>query len=180
MECQECQQNPATLHFAQVINGEKKEIHVCHQCAKEKGYVPPEDESYSLHNLLSGLFQFDSDAFHTSSPHHSMEQDLQCEKCGMTYQEFTRIGKFGCATCYETFSSHLNPIFRRVHSGNTTHDGKVPKRVGADIYERKQLRNLKWKLQQLIADEAFEEAANIRDQIRQLEKNLNQKGEGDA
>ncbi|WP_347836218.1 hypothetical protein [Gracilibacillus sp. JCM 18860] len=56
MECQECQQNPATLHFAQVINGEKKEIHVCHQCAKEKGYVPPEDESYSLHNLLSGFF----------------------------------------------------------------------------------------------------------------------------
>ncbi|SES19595.1 Protein-arginine kinase activator protein McsA [Gracilibacillus ureilyticus] len=180
MECQECKQNPATLHFAQVINGEKREIHVCHQCAKEKGYVAHDDESYSLHNLLSGLFNFDTEKLHHSTPNKTAERQMECKKCGMTYQEFAQVGKFGCASCYQTFSAHLNPIFRRVHSGNTTHDGKVPKRVGKDISARRKVKELKWKLQQLIAEEEFEEAAKIRDQIKEMEKSLNQSGEGDV
>lgn len=178
MECQECKQNPATVHFAQVINGEKTEIHVCQRCAKEKGYVSQEEDAYSLHHLLSGLFNPKSNAMHHQSL-QSKEKELQCEKCGMTYQQFARIGKFGCASCYHTFSEHLNPLFRKVHSGNTTHEGKVPKRVGSDIFQRKKLRDLKVRLQQAIAEEAFESAAEIRDEIRSLEKNLNRYEERD-
>ncbi|MFD2657916.1 MULTISPECIES: UvrB/UvrC motif-containing protein [Gracilibacillus] len=178
MECQECKQNPATVHFAQVINGEKTEIHVCQQCAKEKGYVSQEEDAYSLHHLLSGLFNPKPNAINHQS-HKTAGKELQCDKCGMTYQQFARIGKFGCASCYHTFSEHLNPLFRKVHSGNTAHEGKVPKRVGSDIYQRKKLRDLKVKLQQAIAEEAFEEAAKIRDEIRSLEKNLNHHEERD-
>ncbi|MFC4389190.1 UvrB/UvrC motif-containing protein [Gracilibacillus marinus] len=179
MECQECKENPATLHFAQVINGEKNEIHVCHKCAKEKGYLMHDDESYSLHHLLSGLFQFDHNKLNQTTKQPSSDLK-QCDKCGMTYEEFARIGKFGCTNCYHTFKEHLNPIFRRVHSGNTVHDGKIPKRIGKDISNRKQVKQLKWKLQQLIQDEAFEEAAKIRDQIKEKERNLHQNGEGEV
>ncbi|SFM51014.1 Protein-arginine kinase activator protein McsA [Gracilibacillus orientalis] len=178
MECQECKQNPATVHFAQVINGEKTEVHVCQQCAMEKGYVSQEDDAYSLHHLLSGLFNPKSDETHQQS-HKTQETDLQCDKCGMTYQQFAKIGKFGCASCYHTFAEHLNPLFRKVHSGNTAHEGKVPKRVGSDIYQRKKLRDLKVTLQQAIAEEAFEDAAEIRDEIRSLEKDLNRYEERD-
>ncbi len=179
MECQECNQNPATVHFAQVINGDKTEIHVCQQCAKEKGYVSTEEDAYSLHHLLSGLFNPNSNAMQKQSERESEEKQIQCKKCGMTYQQFARVGKFGCASCYQTFAEHLNPLFRKVHSGNTVHEGKVPKRVGTDIYQRKKIRDLKLKLQQAIADEAFENAAKVRDEIKALEKNLNQNGEGD-
>ncbi|MDL4841353.1 UvrB/UvrC motif-containing protein [Aquibacillus rhizosphaerae] len=181
MECQECHERPATLHFTKVINGDKTEIHVCEHCAKEKGYVSYEEEAYSLHDLLSGLFNFDSVSLNEQKKNSFVtDQGLKCEKCGLTYQEFTHLGKFGCAECYHTFSERLNPIFRRVHSGNTRHDGKIPKRIGTDIHQRKELHILKDKLQQLIKAEEFEQAAQIRDQIKSLERSINQTGKGEG
>ncbi|MCT2536633.1 UvrB/UvrC motif-containing protein [Aquibacillus koreensis] len=181
MECQECHERPATLHFTKVINGDKTEIHVCEQCAKEKGYVSYEEEAYSLHDLLSGLFNFESSSLNEQKQSSfTPEKTLKCSKCGMTYEEFTHVGKFGCASCYHTFSDRLNPIFRRVHSGNTTHDGKIPKRKGTDIHQRKQLLDLKKELQQLIKNEEFEKAAHTRDEIKALERHLNHdQGEGE-
>ncbi|WP_066189117.1 MULTISPECIES: UvrB/UvrC motif-containing protein [Gracilibacillus] len=176
MECQECQQNPATVHFTQVINGEKLEVHLCAQCAKEKGYVPQEEDPYSLHQLLSGLFHQKTDALSHSSKHTHPHEELVCNKCGMTYQQFSRIGKFGCAACYDTFSDHLDSLFRKVHGGNTLHEGKVPKRTGYNIQHRKQIRDLKQSLQQAITEEAFEEAADLRDQIKTLERQVEEDG----
>lgn len=171
MECQECHQRPATLHFTQVINGNKTEVHVCEVCAKEKGYMTYPEEGYSLHNLLSGLFNFDT----TQLKNHQgqafkQEEELTCPKCKMTFTEFKSVGKFGCATCYETFSSRLDPILRRVHAGNTKHAGKIPKRQGGDLHTKKQLEDYKVELQHLIETEAFEEAAKVRDNINALKK----------
>lgn len=179
MDCQECHERPATLHFTKVVNGNKSEIHVCEQCAKEKGYISDEEEAYSLHDLLSGLFNFESSSITGNKSNNFVTKGLTCDKCGMSYQEFTQVGKFGCAECYHTFSEHLNPIFRRVHSGNTTHDGKIPKRIGTDIHYRKLVRDLRSELHQLIVDEEFEQAAQVRDKIKELEKSLNQNGEGE-
>ena len=38
--------------------------------------------------------------------------------CSMTFPQFIKIGRFGCAHCYETFKEQLNPILKRLHSGN--------------------------------------------------------------
>ncbi|WP_226038401.1 UvrB/UvrC motif-containing protein [Aquibacillus saliphilus] len=182
MECQECHERPATLHFTKVVNGSKTEIHVCEHCAKEKGYVSYGEEAYSLHDLLSGLFNFDTSLNEQKSKNLSDEQGLKCPKCGMTYKEFTQVGKFGCASCYHTFSDRLNPIFRRVHSGNIVHEGKIPKRIGSNIYQKKLLNGYKEKLQQLIQSEEFEQAAQVRDQIKEMEKEkgTNHDGEGEV
>lgn len=181
MECQECHERPATLHFTQVINGEKSEIHVCEQCAKEKGYVSYGEEAFSFHNLLSGLFNSHPLPDSNSNTKVESNNGIKCEKCGLTYQEFTRIGKFGCAQCYKSFNQHLNPIFRRVHSGNTQHHGKVPKREGGKIHLKKKIQQQKMDLQQLIQREEFEEAAQVRDRIRSMESELhrssNEEGE---
>ncbi|MBM7573121.1 UvrB/UvrC motif-containing protein [Aquibacillus albus] len=177
MDCQECQERPATLHFTKVVNGNKTEIHVCEQCAKEKGYVSYDEEAYSLHDLLSGLFNFNSSSINKNSE-FVQSQVLTCDNCSMTYQDFTRVGKFGCAECYHAFSEHLNPIFRRVHSGNTTHDGKIPKRIGSDLSLKRTLSDYKEKLQNLIKNEEFEQAAKVRDQIKEIEREL-YKGGGD-
>lgn len=184
MECQECHQRPATLHFTQLINGKKQEIYVCDVCAKEKGYMSNQTDSYSLHDLLTGLFNFDSPSF--GNKHHQTFQtikDLQCPKCEMTFAEFKRLGKFGCAECYHTFAAELDPILRRVHSGNTVHQGKIPKRKGDDLHVKRQLEEYKSKLQSLIQEEAFEEAALMRDKIKELQHIYHAKDEeagGDA
>lgn len=182
MECQECQQRPATLYFRQVINGKKTEIHVCEVCAQEKGYVTYPEEGYSLHHLLKGLFNVESPKV-DSQQNHSMQTkaELQCPQCELTFSEFKRSGKFGCATCYDTFSSHLNSVLRRVHSGNTKHNGKIPKREGGNLHLKQQIKQYQEYLLQLIEEEAFEEAAKVRDHIKALkEKQKHSTGRDDA
>jgi len=171
VECQECQQRAATLHFTQVINGQKSEVNVCGVCAREKGYMTYPEESYSLHNLLAGLLNFDTNQLgNLEDAAVKKIVDIQCPNCELTFLEFQRIGKFGCATCYETFSKRLYPIIRRVQSGNTNHHGKIPKRKGGNLHTKREIESYKLQLQQLIENESFEEAAIVRDRIKELKE----------
>ncbi|MCP3033244.1 UvrB/UvrC motif-containing protein [Halobacillus sp. A1] len=173
MDCQRCHKRPATVHLTQVINGEKTEVHVCAYCAKEQGYMS-DNQDFTLNDLLSGLFNYDKSSSYKGkqSKSHQSNKQLKCPACGLTYQEFAQVGKFGCADCYKTFDDRLNPIFRRVHSGNIKHDGKIPKREGGNLHLKKQMNEYKTQLQNLIEQEEFEEAAKIRDQIRSLDEQI--------
>lgn len=170
MLCQECNKRPATLHFTKIVNGEKTEFHICETCAREKGeLIPGTPNGFSIHNLLSGLLDFDPTS---GSAVGSKPQPLRCDQCGLTYSQFSKLGRFGCSSCYRHFSERLDPLFRRVH-GNTTHAGKVPKRSGGILKQKREIERLKQELQLLIRREEFEQAAKIRDQIRDLEHKLN-------
>ncbi|MFD3450500.1 UvrB/UvrC motif-containing protein [Microbacteriaceae bacterium 4G12] len=105
----------------------------------------------------------------------SENEVLECPQCHMTYQQFTKLGRFGCSSCYEAFQSQLGPILRKLHGGNTAHAGKIPKRMGGNLHLREELDDLKLQLQQLILQEEFESAAQIRDKIRSIEKQLSER-----
>ncbi|WP_127584084.1 hypothetical protein [Paenibacillus koleovorans] len=173
MQCQECNKKPATLHFTKIVNGEKTEFHICETCAREKGeMIPGTPNGFSIHNLLSGLLDFDPSsqtAFGSSKPATA----ARCDTCGLTYSQFSKLGRFGCSSCYKHFSHKLDPLFKRVH-GNVVHVGKVPKRSGGIIQQRREIEKLKQELQGRILRQEFEHAATLRDQIRELENNLNQ------
>ncbi|UCZ53342.1 UvrB/UvrC motif-containing protein [Bacillus shivajii] len=178
MLCQECNQREASLHFTKIINGKKTEFHICDQCAKEKGDYIPGSNSYSIHQLLSGLLDFEQPMTSSDSSISKNGHELSCKVCKMTYPQFAEIGRFGCAECYKTFGEKLTPIFKRIHSGNAVHGGKIPKRLGEDLHIHKEIEQLKSQMQGLIQKEEFEKAAEVRDQIRSLEKSLDEKKEG--
>lgn len=169
MLCQECHKRPATLHFTKIVNGEKTEFHICEACAREKGeWIPGTPNTFSIHNLLSGLLDFEH------KNHGGMAkppQSLRCDQCGLTYSQFSKIGRFGCSSCYRHFADRLDPLFKRVH-GNTVHVGKIPRRSGGRLKRKKELEQLKMELQACIQREEFEQAAKIRDRIRELEKKM--------
>lgn len=170
MICQECGQRPATLHFTKILNGEKTEFHMCEVCAGEKGDMfSAASSNFSIHHLLSGLLNFEANT--NSFGSITTEKTLRCETCGLTFAQFSKSGRFGCVDCYAKFSSRLDPIFRRIH-GSMEHSGKVPRRTGGVIKIKKEIQDLKHLLQQKIAAEEFEHAASIRDQIKNLEKQL--------
>ncbi|GAF66171.1 UvrB/UvrC motif-containing protein [Alkalihalobacillus trypoxylicola] len=177
MKCQDCQERPATLHFTKIINGEKTEFHICEKCAREKGEQFPGSNSFSIHQLLSGLLNFETNGI---SGHDSplSAKPLKCNHCGMTYEEFKRVGRFGCFNCYESFNGKLEPILKRVHSGNKNHSGKIPKRIGGSIQIKKEIEELKNTLKNHIENEEFEEAAKIRDEIKSLTNKMNEQREG--
>lgn len=173
MVCQECGARPATLHFTKIVNGEKTEFHICEHCAREKGeLIPGTSGGFSIHSLLSGLLDLEG-ANKGKTTAASTVQDVRCEECGMTYGQFSKLGRFGCSSCYKYFDKGLDPLFKRVH-GSTTHVGKVPRRAGVQIQVRRQIDELKENMQQAIAQEEFETAAELRDQIRKLEKEITQ------
>lgn len=171
MQCQECGKRPASLHFTKIVNGEKTEFHICEACAREKGeIIPGTTGGFSIHNLLSGLLDFNP-GLKGQNTGSKPAENLRCEECGLTYSQFSKIGRFGCSSCYKYFNDRLDPLFKRVH-GNTVHVGKIPKRVGGHIEVKRKLDDLRRELQYRILQEEFEEAASLRDQIRELEKNI--------
>lgn len=166
MQCEECGKRPASLHFTKIVNGEKAELHICEACAREKGeHIPGNPNGFSIHNLISGLLDFDSQQAKSKQP------IVKCDTCGMTYAQFGKIGRFGCSQCYRQFAERLDPLLKRVH-GNTVHVGKVPKRAGGKVRTKREIERLKKEMRGRIEREDFESAARLRDRIRELENEV--------
>lgn len=162
MLCQRCQQREAKVQLSKTENGQTQEIFLCEYCAKQTHEVSFIVHSAIVPEFLQALFGFNPSA-------KEQPAEISCPKCGITFSRITQAGKLGCSTCYETFETQLEPLLRRVHGG-AQNVGKVPARRGATIKSRQEERKLKEKLQILIQQEEFEEAAVVRDQIRQLEQ----------
>ena len=96
MLCPECGKRPATIHYTKIVNGHKTEMHLCEVCAGEKGEsMPGFSSGISFQQLLSGLLNFDNSP--ASGTHESFSsQTLRCPTCGLTYNQFSKIGRFGC------------------------------------------------------------------------------------
>jgi len=145
-------------------------MHLCEECAVR--YQPQWVlglEPFSIHKFLVGILEYE--------PGSEDKKDLgarrlsQCEACGMTYHQFQQVGKMGCDECYRFFSPMLQPLLRKVHGG-LDHLGKVPQRAGGKIRHKQELARLRLELQKHIVQEEYEQAATVRDRIRELEREL--------
>jgi protein arginine kinase activator len=87
----------------------------------------------------------------------------------MTYDDFRKVGRLGCAECYTTFRRSLASLLKRIH-GSTHHLGKAPARLVKPPKAKMELADLKKRLERSIEMEEFEEAARLRDQIREMER----------
>lgn len=160
MICESCGKNPATTHIKTIINGELTEYSLCAECAQNLGYGNlMTDLGRNFSSLFGGFFRDDDG-----------EEDgaLRCGCCGSTFESIARSGKVGCAQCYQTFASRLQPLIQQIH-GNTRHRGKVP---GGDLplpRQQSQLAVMRRELRDAIDTENFEHAAQLRDRIRLLE-----------
>jgi protein arginine kinase activator len=159
MTCESCNERKATVHLTEIINDTKKEIHLCEECAKEKGVTI----KGQLANLSIPEFVVES-----ASSEPDEGQDLVCEACGMTFAKFRSQGKFGCPEDYVAFRDPLTGLLERIH-GNTQHRGKVPSRATTEIARQKELMQLRLDLKQAVEAENYERAAGLRDRIRQIE-----------
>ena len=163
MICNICGTNEATIHLTEIVNEQMVEIHLCETCAQEKG--TEFKTHFNVNDLLSGLTDLAKEIT-------GDEKVLsKCSNCGLTYEEFGRTGRLGCAECYEAFSKLLIPLIKRVQH-STQHVGKRPSRLAAPIRASQDLRELQNRLTKSIEQESFEEAARLRDQIKQLEEKL--------
>jgi protein arginine kinase activator len=160
MQCESCQAKEATVHLTQVIEGEVKKLHLCEGCAKASGvtYKIPT----SIHEILQGV-----GAAKLSLP----EPTRACPACRMTRADFKKVGRLGCAECYEAFGDELLGVVRAMHHAEQ-HQGKFPRRMTEKAKLAEELERLRAELSRVIGAEQFEEAARLRDQIRRLSGKL--------
>jgi protein arginine kinase activator len=158
MKCMFCD-NPATVHLTDIVNKKKREAHLCEQCARERNLLPdppgPQIDLTALMNLLLTPFQ---------QPQSGAVADPTCPACGLTYAAFKAEGRFGCGHDYDAFRPVLEPLLERVHR-STAHAGKRP----LTARRAAELDDLKTRMKSAVAVEDYEQAARLRDLIRQKE-----------
>ena len=172
MLCELCKQSQATVHLTEIVNDQMTELHLCEACANQKGAQV--ESHFGLADLLSGLADFSK----TQEPEEVSTK--ACPACGMTYDDFRKVGRLGCAECYGTFKRSLGSLLKRIH-GSPSHIGKSPARLVKPLKGKVELAELKRRLERAIEQEEFEEAARVRDQIRRMEQQeqqMKQKGKG--
>lgn len=169
MLCENCNENEATFHYTEVVNGVMSQHHLCGECAAKMGLTGFSEHSsdFPFAKLLTGLL--------AASNRGSQEQDnpmmhVKCPKCGMSYSEFIRVGKFGCADCYDVFGPLIEDNIKKLH-GSVEHKGKKSKEIKNpkhDILD--EIAVLNAKLKEAVELENFEEAAYYRDEIKKLKE----------
>jgi len=165
MVCNICGKNQATVHLTEIIDDQIAELHLCEECAQKKGAQM--ESHFGLSDLLAGLADMGSQFSKTKT-----ETKLKCPKCGLTYEDFKKVGRLGCGECYSAFREALVPLLKRIH-GSSQHFGKSPKKMARVVKAKNDMQELKERLQKAIQREEFEEAAKVRDKIREIEKKNN-------
>jgi protein arginine kinase activator len=151
IKCQRCF-NKAVIHVTEILGpGQIEDIHLCENCYK---------------NLL--MAQLQEQVPTHASAEQSSAHNKTCPACGLSFQVFRNLGRFGCAQDYEVFEEEITPLLESLH-GQVRHMGKSPRRAPLSAAQRAELTQLQQQLQQLIREERYEEAARVRDRIRQLE-----------
>jgi len=170
MLCQDCKKREAQVHLTQIINNEKIALSLCKDCASARGFHSPlENIPFPLAEILSGL----AHDVPSGSKGEPMPQ-LTCPNCHMTFEEFTRQGRFGCGECYRAFRPRLEGIMRKIH-GASLHRGRSPLAAVADLSGNvvipvKEEERLETELRKAIEAEDFERAAEIRDKLKSIKQ----------
>ena len=158
MKCQRCPKQ-ATLHITEVLGEDRyEEVHLCEDCAKK--YLIEPQKKTAPNNAGSS-----EEAEEVEAP----PVGPTCDQCGISYLEFRNQGRFGCPHDYDVFKAELLPLLESIH-GDVRHMGKTPRRLPRTQSAQVELTTLRRRLQQLVNEENYEEAARVRDRIKELEQ----------
>lgn len=195
MLCENCGKRQANVKYTQIINGDKKEMHLCEECSDKLGIGNMDFKMpISFSSFLGDFFdEFEND---TLLPEFDPIKTLKCDNCGMTFEDFMNTGKFGCSNCYDTFQAKIDPILKNMH-GASRHIGRLGKigpasnletseiepeenNTQQNVEELEKVENidkeqteeerLKEELKKAIKEERYEDAARLRDEIKNLER----------
>ena len=161
MLCDVCKCNDASVFLTQILEGKMQKVNLCDACSKEKGVQDP--TGFALADLLLGIGA--AEEIEKGAPAQ------KCSVCGFTQADFKKTGRLGCSACYQTFAEGLESLLKAMHKG-TEHVGKLPERATRQLRLSDNMRVLNDDLEKAVAEENYETAASLRDQIKQLEHEM--------
>jgi protein arginine kinase activator len=164
MQCDHCGERPAAIHLTQIVNDSVTTVHLCEQCAAEKGVQTGATVAkFPLSDFLASMGKGASSQLPVG------DDPAECTSCGGTLQDFRDTGRLGCPECYRAFGSHLRDLLRRLH-GSSQHVGEQYVAAKASgTAEAPTVAELRDQLRRAVESENFELAADLRDRIRVME-----------
>lgn len=194
MKCQHCGKNEVNVHLRQSINGQTSEYALCSECAEKLGVggMFADFDSFGGFGGMNFLnsFPFGGSMFAPlfgsmmgGSAAKTLPQTRRCELCGSSFDDIAKRGKTGCAQCYDTFGDRLAPSIERMHN-RTRHIGKLPGKAAPaptappsaqrqvskpETSKADTVETLRARLNEAIAKEEYEQAAVLRDRIKEME-----------
>ncbi|MDR4505639.1 MAG: UvrB/UvrC motif-containing protein [Candidatus Scalindua sp.] len=162
MKCDSCGKKIATVHLTEIVGTEKKEKHLCEECAHNVTNHFPKAPSPS--DILTSIIN-------QVSPEIEEMSKTTCPVCDLSYLEFRSQGRLGCPMDYDAFQKGLLPLIERMH-GSSQHVGKVPANASEEVIKKNQLIQLRKELNRAVQKEDYEMAAQIRDKIYGLSGNV--------
>ena len=198
MLCQKCNKNIATVFVTTIVNGQNSQMYLCTECAKEfhSSMNPDMQIPFPIDDILSKMginedvleswkswmgdleevenkkeIKIQAEKKEISDKVEKEEVvDIKCNLCNTTFSEYKKTGKLGCSKCYSNFEEELKPIKEGIY-GYSDHIGKFPKDVHKDVEAIREVEELKQQLNIAIEKEEYEQAAELRDRILELESN---------
>ncbi len=199
MKCDNCGKYNANIRYLRNINGVKQEMNLCEECAEKLGVTDISfNMPIDFSSFLGGFFE--DFGKNDLLPLLNTTKQEKCKGCSSTFENILEKGKFGCEQCYSTFEDEIDALLNKLQ-GSNRHIGRIGKinsnKLENEGFEKRQYGNadrngeglnnketdnsknknqirineLKLKLKQLVKEENYEEAAKIRDEIKNLEKN---------
>lgn len=159
MLCECCQQHEATIHLTQMVDGKTRELHLCEDCAEESGMNV--QSVMSIPEILFGMGTAESGA-----ADEGRGGGKGCPHCHMRGRDFKKNARLGCPRCYDAFSAELAPMLAAMHKG-PRHVGKIPESRRQGLENEGRVESLRKQLEEAVKAERFEEAALLRDQLRE-------------
>lgn len=166
MLCQDCKKAESTVHLTQILNNKKVVLNLCKDCAEERGFHSPfENLPFPLAEFVSGMVG--STKKQLTKGGKTATKSIDCPFCGMSFDDFAKVGRLGCVQCYSAFRKDLNDLLRKIH-GSCEHRGKIPAGTTDVMKPVRVERSLREDLKRAVEQEDFEKAADLRDKIKDL------------
>lgn len=167
MLCERCHAHPATVHMVQVVNGHRKEEHLCSKCA-EKEHVFQKEQSFFGH----GFFDSPLDHFFGGSMlGHLLEDPFgtrTLEDQGGQFIEVSPEKLPENESSYNRFKESIRLSFRKGKNEIPVNEPKAKEKANAPA-ESEELQALRKELKSCVDREDFERACEVRDKIKAME-----------
>ncbi|MBQ4630283.1 MAG: UvrB/UvrC motif-containing protein [Clostridia bacterium] len=160
MLCSNCGIKNANFHYKYLTGGKYSELHLCGECAHKLGYIKDNDKLFNFTSILGDFL---------SVPKSAPSVATKCPVCSTSFDTVRRTGFLGCDKCYEVFADSIETMLSKIQP-STVHKGKLSGADGKKIERENTLKNLKEELKRAVIEEKYEQAAVLRDKIKEFEQ----------
>ncbi|HOH49494.1 MAG TPA: hypothetical protein PLI98_02095 [Candidatus Hydrogenedentes bacterium] len=170
MLCQKCHRNPATVKYAEVVDGTVVHQDLCAECLET--YQRDASSAFSLGEAKPGIRP------PGGAPRQAPEgrgPARTCPSCGDALARVLDAATAGCPACYRHFGAEIESVLEGLHRG-MRHRGKTPRVDDGRARLHAQLQHKRTLLRSVLGLEDYEQAALIRDEIKGLEAALRNSG----